>query len=441
MNSSIAEALKAGKVPDLENIIKDVTLTKQQVEAITVSLVLKKCIISMSTGLGKTYVASALANAIEPRGKILIVLKRETLDELFPKFRKLITARYNMTYITKQGRVKFKALDCNTADYSKVIMVSSDALLDEEVNDYLYEVRSEVDLIIIDEMHLFSNLTSRESQFISGLISVAEYAFALTATPFEREIIQVLNILYALNPKMFGGMHPNTVANKFRVFRDGQLVGYHDLETLSKFIRQRCIIIKPEDCGIKRQYRCFPIYAKAKPGWENVKRKDAFKVFKSDLDADPYFKLIEVINDNIKRKRKGLIYINLNQNKKPIYERLKSLGYRVGIVDGSVSIKNEREWTKEQFRSGELDILITNRVTSLDLVCDYIVFYEFSLAYIQFRGRGSRGYNDSLVDIYYILTKGTVEETKFREEVLNRIKPFEVVMQDEVKELHEAFDF
>lgn len=417
------------------------TLKKDQLAAVMYTLLVKQLIISFDTGLGKTVIASSLINLVTEKGaKALFILKRTTLDEMLKKIKESAKPSLRCGSITNESSVIDRMIVRQQVEVCDLLVISSDSLSNHLVNDYLFKNRDKIRIVIIDEMHLFANMESAESRLMSAIVQKAEYAVALTATPFQRDIIQLINTAYMLNDSIFGGLKPRRVYNMFSVYRDGKLVDYKNLDELKRVLKPIMFNVTREMLNVKLDKKCKINIVEPEPEWLNLKGIPAVKAIKGNINAQPYYKLCQLLTEHILLGRKGIVYINLNDIKEMVFSRLKELGYRVGLIDGSVSIKREHARTKAMYKSGEIDVLILNTVESADLEGDFAIFYELTQAYSQTIGRLSRDCQDKEIFIDFIIARGTYEQDFFFNNVYRKASLMSQLCDKSITELTLAVD-
>lgn len=419
----LKEFISRNSLQSIEGASLGKDLYPTQVAATVYGILNERVMISSDTGLGKTDVAIAMINMCLKRDKALVIVKRGTLGEMLEKFCDSIRNDLSIGYITNQEKVIYNQISKGNINNCNVIMISSDCLSNDTVSRYLYSIRYNITCVIIDEMHLFSNLQSVESRFMEKILGVSRYAVQLTATPFERDPEQVVNSIWMLDHKAFGGLSPQSFCNKFRVFVNGQFSHYENLPLMKKYIQPYIFNVTREKLNIKIDYDTRLREVAVNPEQRQLVGMEAVKSIKA-CKGNAYFKLIELLSEYTRQGLKGLVYANLNVTKDFIYTELKRLDYRISICDGSVSKKYgiDKESERAKFRNGELDILITNLVVSSDLECDYIIFYELTQSYKQMTGRGIRSYNDGKLIIDLIYGKGSYEERFYESNVFNRVQ-------------------
>lgn len=426
-----------GSLDSIRNVVTDKNLTQSQIVATVFGLVQKRVMFSLDTGLGKTVLACALLNLTLTKGdKAVFVLKRFSLNELYKKIKSSIRKDLRVGFITSEYKVIDRMIFRREADICDILVISSDSISETNVNEYLFINCKSIKIIVIDEMHLFSNLTSVESRLMQSMVKYSEYAFALTATPFQRDIIQLINTTYVFRPDMFGDKKPNTIYNLFTVYNEDGTRTPKDLNKLKTILKPFVFNVTREMVGIniKSNVRCHLV--KAKNEWKSLTGPKATIEMKGNVREQPFFTLCELLNEYLMQSKRGIVYINLNDVKKPVFDRLIKLGYKVGIVDGSISTPKEAGIYKKKYNNKELDFLIINTPTSLDLEGDFVIFYEMTLAYVQTVGRISRGIEDKEINIDFIIVKDTAEEKFFYNNVYQRVKVLNNMYNKGGKELN-----
>lgn len=436
----LKEFAKRGDFLPLRNVCRDKTLVNEQLLAVVYALLAKRLLINASTGLGKTVIGVSLINTLLTKGdKALFILKRTTLESMLPKVRSMLRADLRCTFVTNQGDVIYNRIAKGSIHTNDVLVISSDCLQDKQVNDYLFDIRDSIKIVIVDEMHLYSNLVSVESRLMDKIVQVSEYAIALTATPFERSIEQVINTAFMLDPSIFKGRTPRMVYNSFCIYgADKKVKGYSNLPLLRKMLTPIMLSIQRTASTGNTFKTCKIHLVEPKKEWLDLKAFEAVSVIKSDTTGAPFYKLVELLDDYVSDCKKGLIYINRNAIKRAVYKRLTDLGFKVGVIDGEVSKEigqKDKEITAADYLDGKYDILITNIPMSRDLEGDFVIFYESTNSYIQMIGRLHRTFEDKHIKIDMIFAKSTYEEQQFKTCVYPRIKSQEIVCDKDVSEL------
>lgn len=418
-----------------ERCVPHKTLMELQIAGVMFSIISKKCIISADTGYGKTIMAAALINLILKEKKALFVVKRFTLDEIFKKMKESLRPDLTLGYITDQEDVIRPMVRFKHANSCNVLIISSDAVANPEVNKYIFDIRDEIQVIFIDEIHLFANFESVESRLMAKLLEHCEYAIPLSATPFERDIQQLIDCCYYLDNNIYKGLSPRTFGNKFKVYDNGKLVGYKNIDVLKRILSPMIFVANRPDC-----VRCVIHHVTSKPQWRKLRDVDARRIIKLDSTGEPYYKLLALLHEYTSQGKKGIIYANFNDVKRMLYEKLTATGYSVGVVDGTVSkeLKQDRTETSYLFNVNHYQILITNRSVSLDQECDFVIMYEATQQYLQVIGRAKRTFDNRQVDVDIILAKNTYDEEFFMNNVYPKISMIATILDKDITSLKQA---
>ena len=152
-------------------------------------------------------------------------------------------------------------------------------------------------------------------------------------------------------------------------------------------------------------------------------------------------KTYEYVRDKLLKGKKGLIYVNLNENKDKLQDYLDSKGIKAGILDGSHTTTPAKKYEVAQsFIKNEYDCVITNLTMGLDLPCDYICFHELTFDFKQMLGRGERGLSSKDLEIAFIIVDNSEEVSYFYENVYKRMELLGLVCNKDVSEINEALN-
>lgn len=433
----LKEYITRGSFLPMAKVVRGKTLRPEQVAGVMFALLSKKCVISADTGYGKTIMACALINVLLTNGRALFILKRFTLDAILAKLEDGLREDLNISFITDQEEVIRPMIRNRKADNYRVLVISSDAVVNPEVNRYLYDIKESIQLTVVDESHLFANFESMESRLMAKLLECSEYSYMLSATPFERDIQQLINCCYHLNNEICGGLSPKTFGNKFKTFSNGKFVCYHHVLELKKILAPMMFILTRQDC-----IRCTLHRVESKPQWRFIEDYEARRVIKLDTTGEPYYKLMELVHEYVSQSKKGIIYANFNDVKRMLYEKLTGSGYRVGVIDGTVSkeLGLDRNETSLLFDEGHYQVLISNRSVSLDQECDFVIFYEATQQYLQVIGRAKRDFSNREIDVDIIVARRTYDEKYFMENAYPKISMISTILEKDITSLKTAVE-
>lgn len=347
-----------------------------------------------STGLGKTFMAAAFMKAIRnsnQSAKFLMIVKLNQEAQTPKKIYEISGLRTKFYSASARD-----IISPNDIDKYDIIMITHDSLSSKPHMDKLNLYLNEFAGVIVDEIHLLSNIEESIQAFMLYSISHrVKYFLGLTATPVTSDLEQFARILKISAP---------LVVQNFR-----KLGG--DLKT------------RGIGCLPNEYYDLFTIHERdfsnrePKVAWVQPMQhqigadgKDLFMITKGPGAYNQAKALIEIIKTH--SGQKGLVYVNLSKVYEFILPYLVKHGIRAIAINGSTS-KRDRDSILEDYRNGEYDVILTNIKEALDMESDYLVFYELSKHVKQIVGRAERGFGAKKLPIYYMLTEQTGERDYF----------------------------
>jgi superfamily II DNA or RNA helicase len=428
----------------ISHCVKGKTLAWFENFCVAYSLIVQRCIISLDTGLGKTLVASGIINIVRnnnPNAKWLFVCQASSLGTITDNLSNyLYSSRICSSNATSMS--VYENFIVGEAKFSDVLVVTYEGLRSRVINQYLYLHKKEFTGIVVDESHLISNGSSMTSQLLQGLCNWSKYCIFLTATPLRTGLDQFVNQIYMLDRAMFTGVDLESFCNSYKVFNEkGQVVRYNNLDQLRKLFMFRYVSFTRAEVGLAGKRSPVVLWCKPLPEYKGIRKMEVFSKILGDKDGPALKMLVRAVINEVRRGRKGLIYVNRNDNKEMIKSTFDSLGIKSEIFDGTHTY-NEALKGKVQpaFNRGEYDVLITNIATSKDLSCDYICFYELTVDFKQMVGRGERGLAGHDLDIIFILVRGTPEIEYFYDNIYERGLLLQDLCAKDVSELEAAMD-
>lgn len=147
---------------------------------------------------------------------------------------------------------------------------------------------------------------------------------------------------------------------------------------------------------------------------------------------------IELITNLLNENKPVLVWSLFIKTIREIEKTLHASGYKVKVIDGSISLE-ERETIIKQFKKGEIEVIVTNPNTmaesvSLHTICHDAIYFEynFNLTYmLQSRDRINRlGLPDNQYTRYYymMLENNHIKYNSIDRKIYNRLKEKEDVM-------------
>lgn len=428
-------------VEELKYCVEDRVLDRFQTHMVAFALFNKKTVLSADTGLGKTLLAAGVINVISSKildSKWVVVCPLFNMTQTINKFNSMCYGKKILGLSNAEDDIeKVKYIGVNDWD---ILFVSYQSLTNNEVQQFLLDNRDSLTGIVIDESQMVANLDGAASVLLYSMCYALEFAVLLTATPIRVNVGQFIKQIMMVNRDLFlNGINP-AVRRYTLKNEEGKAVGVRYLDELLQLVQNNYISYTRKELGLKGEYNVEPIIVPNKALYQKVERKDIFRKIKGDMNCPALKVLVNTIYRKRAEGKKGLIYINLNDNKKNVRDYLERNGIRVGILDGSVSkTKAQKEKVKEAFLNNQIDCLITNLTIGLDLPCDYILFYELTFDFKQFLGRGERGLEAKDLDVIFILVENTEEISYFYDNVYLRAQLLGLVCNKDVSELQIAY--
>ena len=382
----------------------------------------KRYILAYDTGLGKTLLASAFMKLLRnenPNRKFIMIVLKSQLAQTPKKIRD--ATGFRITCITAEDSVIDSQLLNKDITSSDIIIMTHDCLNNIKVRVALFNNKDLFSGLIIDEAHELSNIQGASSAFsLFTMCKQFEFVLALTATPITTKITQLANLMYIVNRHAI----PDLKTAEEILDRDG----------VNAF-RDVVVTRTRKDLGIFSNYVPHVHMVKALPEQSGACGVNMFEITKGRGAYPQVNKLIDIIQNA--KPDKGLVYINRHATREFVVEELNKTDIRFDCINGKTSLL-ERKRIAEAFNNNQLDIIITSVTSALDLDCEYIIFYEFTVNVKQMLGRGERGLNPKTLDIHYIFTTHTEEPAYFIRNIYERSLLVKRVMGQDVNHVIKA---
>lgn len=425
----------------LSHCVKGQVLAPFQTRGVAHGLITKGCVFNVDTGLGKTSIAAGLINcvqAVKPGLKWVYVCQCSNLSTTARKLESYLF-RSDVIYCDStedKVLVNFCTLRAANAD---VLILSYEAISKPAVESFLFRNRDKLKGVILDESQMLSNLTSHTSRLLAAIMNTAEYRFCLSATPLRINIDQVINQVYMVDHAMFSDESLKTFSNNYKVWEDGQVVGYRNLEELAFLLLPRMYSVSRSDLGLRGNYVPRPFLCKSNlPQDADI---DTVLEYKCLSTSETMKKVLELLHIYKASGKRGLIYANRNTLKRALLQTLSSEGFSTAILDGTVtSTQSKKDAVHQAYLAGEYDVLISNITTGKDMPSDFIIFYELTFDYKQFIGRGERGLVGVDLNIDFVMTDSVYEPEFFYRNVYQRGLLLEQLCGKDLPELHQAVE-
>lgn len=386
------------------NILEGYDLYDFQCVDILTILANKQALLNYETGMGKTIVSAALMKCLNKRYKKKSIFIMKSLQIL--QTPKKISEATGLRCLSVSGNQSSIDEFISNSMYEHDILICTHTCLNNvDFVKELYNRKHLYNCMIVDEVHELTNFyEAQSSAILRAMWNHFEYRVGLTATPITTSVDQFTNAMHMILRDII----PSPYLISKKLFKG-------ELNAVDLF-KGELIIRTRKELNIISDYRPYVITVKPTAEQINCTGNNMFAVTKG-WGAYPQAEAVKRILNG--RKDKGLIYVNLGVVREFLLKELQDAGVRVDCIYGATSLK-DRKIITEKFERGDLDVILTSTTTSLDLECDYIIFYEFTVDIYQMIGRGDRGLKNKRLDIYFIFTEKTGEVDYFIRNIYQR---------------------
>lgn len=394
----------------LKYVLRDIELSDWQSIDLAKILYNKKSLLAYDTGLGKTLMASAFMYRVLNinRDKKFIFIGK--LDQIRDTPKKIENATGLVVRVLDAKESSLDSLIMSDDNYH-ILFITVDTLNSIKHMETLFKMRNNFIGVILDEVHEYCNYKkSYNGMMLESLTYNFKYVLGLSATPLNSSEEQLYSILRIVNQIEF----PND-----RVCR--KLIKENSY-------KMRCSLIVRE--REKNLHNGILVPIQPMEHQMTANGVNAVCTVKGDGAWAQLVSLVKLI-----KSRKGeqvLVYINRKEIYSVVSQVLTHEGISHGIVNGDTKNK---DLIRDRFRSRKFDVLLTNSTTSLDIQCDYIVFYELTMDVKQFIGRAERGLDSKELDVYFFVTCKTFEVRFFFDKIYNRAFDVERVLGKDYSEV------
>ena len=409
------------------NLLNGYVLEDFQCVDVLTALARKESIIGHDTGMGKTLIASAIMRALHnqnPLGKYLVVVKTNQFQQTPAKIRKA-TGMSVVAISSKSSDLENKMYNGSFIN-SDIVLIAAEVLNDVASCAVLLNFRKRFRAVIVDELHEFTNFNDADRAFrLKSIMRHMEYKIGLTATPMTSELDQFTRALAMLDQETYGN---------YKDIKTKLVHGNLDIEKEDTGIYIRRT---RAGLGIANDYITHVHMTEPHQHQANANGINMFEITKGEGAYNQVAKLIEIINNE---PGKGLVYIRHHKVRKFVEAELAKEGIAFTSINGLVTGKARGEIMRKFNEGGEgaPKVVLTSVTTSLDLDCDFVIFYEFTVDAKQMIGRAERGLVPKTIHIHFIFVSYTNEVAYFRENIYERSIVVQQVLRRNYNELIEV---
>lgn len=385
----------------------------------------ERAIVSYVTGLGKTVLAAAVMRLLwneDPTRKFIFLGKFDQLSQTPEKLEKMCGRKVIASYASAKS-IK-NIFDAQYENYS-VLFLTHETLRKNTIMNDLFAHRKEYCGIFIDEAHELSNTGFAETaSILAGMTRQFRFCYALTATPIVASVRQMAKLANIIDPIKF----PNVLKLERSLTN-----GTYQIENEPCFFINRT----REEFESEAHYNGIVEWVEPLP---HQKMPCGGNRLFSLCKGDGAYPQVEALVRLIKKRsgQRGLVYVNQHEVRAWILPFLNEAGIKYACINGKTSLK-ERERIMREFNEEKvLDVVITSVTAALDLDCDFVIFYEFTVEVKQMIGRAHRGLGDKELDVIFVITNDTAEIDYFYENVYAVSKVVKQILHQNCNELDDV---
>jgi SNF2 family DNA or RNA helicase len=447
---------KAAIIKNPEQYYKEIDYSKyshrpllsHQVEAVEKLVKTKRFILADDMGLGKT--TSTIVAALETEAKRVLIICPASLKINWQREIENYTDR--STYICGSKRYE-------DADF---VIVNYDILKnfhDPKDQDKSRILKSNFDLVIIDEAHYIQNKTAQRTKLINDFVKGIDRLWLLTGTPMTSRPMNYFNLLELIESPVAANWMAYVIryCNGYQ-FKVGNrkvwnVMGASNLEELrDRTTRQVLRRLKTDVLDLPDKI-ITPVYLRLKSKEYEELMGEYFEWYEKNPDESTsltvqFTKLtkvrkviaqekinstIELVENILEQDKKVIVFTNFTDSLNKIYEHF---GKQAVYLDGSCSPAKRQNAVDEFQNNDKIKVFVGNlKAAGVGITltaAEAVIMNDLSFVpsdHAQAEDRSYRYGQKSNVSVYYPIFENTIEGTIY--DILNKKKNiFETVMGD-----------
>ena len=449
---------KAAVIKNPEQYYKEIDYSKyshrpllsHQIEAVEKLVKTKRFILADDMGLGKT--TSTIVAALETEAKRVLIICPASLKINWQREIENYTDR--STYICGSKRYE-------DADF---VIVNYDILKnfhDPKDRDKSRILKSNFDLVIIDEAHYIQNKTAQRTKLINDFVKGVDRLWLLTGTPMTSRPMNYFNLLELIESPVAANWMAYVIryCNGYQ-FKVGNrkvwnVMGASNLEELrDRTSRQVLRRLKTDVLDLPDKI-ITPVYLRLKSKEYEELMGEYFEWYDKNPDESSsltvqFTKLtkvrqviaqekirstIELVENILEQDKKVIVFTNFTDSLNKIYEHF---GKQAVYLDGSCS-PAKRQNAVDEFQNNEkIKVFVGNlKAAGVGITltaAEAVIMNDLSFVpsdHAQAEDRSYRYGQKSNVSVYYPIFENTIEGVIY--DILNKKKNiFETVMGDNI---------
>ena len=449
---------KAAIIKNPEQYYKEIDYSKyshrpllsHQIEAVEKLVKTKRFILADDMGLGKT--TSTIVAALETEAKKILIICPASLKINWQREIENYTDR--STYICGSKRYE-------DADF---VIVNYDILKnfhDPKDRDNSRVLKSNFDLVIIDEAHYIQNKTAQRTKLINDFVKGVDRLWLLTGTPMTSRPMNYYNLLELIESPVAANWMAYVIryceGYQFKVGnrKVWNVMGASNLEELrDRTSRQVLRRLKTDVLDLPDKI-ITPVYLRLKSKEYEELMGEYFEWYEKNPDESSsltvqFTKLtkvrqiianekirstIELVENILEQDKKVIVFTNFTDSLNKIYEHF---GKKAVYLDGSCSPAKRQNAVDEFQNNDKIKVFVGNlKAAGVGITltsAEAVVMNDLSFVpsdHAQAEDRSYRYGQKSNVSVYYPIFENTIEGVIY--DILNKKKNiFETVMGDNV---------
>jgi SWI/SNF-related matrix-associated actin-dependent regulator 1 of chromatin subfamily A len=449
---------KAAIIKNPEQYYKEIDYSKyshrpllsHQVEAVEKLVKTKRFILADDMGLGKT--TSTIVAALETEAKKILIICPASLKINWQREIENYTDR--STYICGSKRYE-------DADF---VIVNYDILKnfhDPKDRDNSRVLKSNFDLVIIDEAHYIQNKTAQRTKLINDFVKGVDRLWLLTGTPMTSRPMNYYNLLELIESPVAANWMAYVIryceGYQFKVGnrKVWNVMGASNLEELrDRTSRQVLRRLKTDVLDLPDKI-ITPVYLRLKSKEYEELMGEYFEWYEKNPDESSsltvqFTKLtkvrqiianekirstIELVENILEQDKKVIVFTNFTDSLNKIYEHF---GKKAVYLDGSCSPAKRQNAVDEFQNNDKIKVFVGNlKAAGVGITltsAEAVIMNDLSFVpsdHAQAEDRSYRYGQKSNVSVYYPIFENTIEGVIY--DILNKKKNiFETVMGDNV---------
>jgi len=375
-----------------------------QAVSVLLWLYAKKGLFMFDPGMGKTFAIAMGLKALfstNKNTKCLFLIKKTQLTQTSNDIR-LYTKKRVVTCTAQQEQLS-KKLSKNIDNYD-VLMLTHETLQSNAVCAMITQNINRFNVLVVDEAHYLTNMTDSDRIiFLAALAKKIEYVAFSTATPYISKPEQLSSLLNLMDCDIF--------ERRDLITRDlKRSVRIDTLYPLQIYNYDR----KSE--GIANSYKSYTHWVEPHEHQKRAEGAHYLKQLRGQGAENQVKELVRGLKTKKEEGKKGIVFIYYKETLEWVMPFLDVANINYSCINGDTS-QRSRDKIQSDFQHGLLDCVLISVATSINLDCEYVYFYEYTLEFKQILGRGERGLNPKLMELHFIFTKQTQDAQYFLDTV------------------------